>query len=114
MFKEHIWAVSREKRPKGNFDQNVYFSIFWMYIILRLICEILSRIAVKISFLWGRKHGVYAASSFAASITPWYLHNDMQNFTSVMLYKNIICIAQWLLGISFEILHYCGAFAWRQ
>ena len=40
--------------PLGNFDQNANFSIFWMRIILRLISEILSKVAVKISFLWGR------------------------------------------------------------
>ena len=28
-----------------------------MYIILLLMCEILSTVAVKISFLWGGKHG---------------------------------------------------------
>ena len=45
-----------------------------MYIILRLICEILSKIAVKINFLWGRKHGVYEAASFAASNTHHDIH----------------------------------------
>ena len=35
-----------------------------MFIILRLICEILSGIAVEISFLWDSKHGVYGAASF--------------------------------------------------
>ena len=39
-----------------------------MNIILRLICEKLSRIAVKISFLWGREYGEYATASFAASV----------------------------------------------
>ena len=34
-----------------------------------LLCEILSSITVKMSFLWGRKHCVYAAASFAASVT---------------------------------------------
>ena len=47
-----IWAASRKKGPWGNFDQNVYFSISLMCIILRLICEILSGIAVEIRFLW--------------------------------------------------------------
>ena len=42
-----------------------------MYIILGLIYEILSRIAVKISFLWGRKRGVYAVASFEASLTSY-------------------------------------------
>ena len=67
-----------------------------MRIILRLICEILSRIAVKISFLWGHKHCVYAAASFAATDTSWYLRNDMQNCTFVILYMNIKYIAQCL------------------
>ena len=63
-----------------------------MAIILRLMCENLSSIAVKISFLWGREHGVYAEASFVASVT--YLGNNVQNFTSVILYMNIIYIAQ--------------------
>ena len=64
-----------------------------MAIILRLICENLSSIAVKIIFLWGYEHCVYVGASFAAS-RPLYLRNDMQNFTSVILYMNIIYIAQ--------------------
>ena len=65
-----------------------------MTIILRLICENLSSIAVKISFLWGLEHSVYAEDSFAASVTSRYLPNDMQHFTSVILYMNLIYIAQ--------------------
>ena len=65
-----------------------------MTIILRLICDNLSCIAVKISFLWGYEHYVYAEVSFAASVTSRYLRNDMQNFTSVILYMNIIYITQ--------------------
>ena len=63
-----------------------------MVIILRLICEKLSCIAVKISFLWGCEQ--CAEASFAASVTSRYLRNDMQNFTSVILYMNIIYITQ--------------------
>ena len=86
-----IWAASRKKRALSViFDQNVYFCTFWMHIILRLICESLSRIAVKISYLWCRKHCVYAAVSFATIVTSWYLRNVMQNFTSIILYMNII------------------------
>ena len=40
-----------------------------MYIVLRFISESLGRKAVKISFLLGRKHGVYEAASFAAFVT---------------------------------------------
>ena len=65
-----------------------------MAIILRLICENLSSIAVKISFLWGCEHCVYAEASFAASVSLRYLRDDMQNITSVILYMNIIFIAQ--------------------
>ena len=65
-----------------------------MAIIKRLICENLSTIAVKTSFLWGREHGVYTEASFATSVTSRYLRNDMQNFTFVILYMNIIYIAQ--------------------
>ena len=50
-----------------------------MYFILRLMCEILSRKAVK-RFLWGLKHDNYAAVSFAASVTLYYLRNYI--FTS--------------------------------
>ena len=61
--------------------------------------------AVKISFLRGHKLGVLGTVSFAASITSWYLCNDMQNFSLVLfLYMNIICIAQWLWCYS-ETLH---------
>ena len=79
-----------------------------MHITLRLICESLSRIAVKLSFLWCFKHCVYAAVSFAAIVRSWYLRNLMQNFTSVILYLNIICNAQWLFGANFDILD-CSA-----
>ena len=65
-----------------------------MAIILRLICNNLSCIAVKISFLWGCEHWVYAEVSFAASVMSRYLRNDMQNFTSFILYTNIIYIIQ--------------------
>ena len=85
-----------------------------MHIILRLICESLRRIAVKISFLWCRKHCVYAAVSFAAVVTLWYLSNVMQNYTSVILYMNIICNTQWLFGANFEILDCSTNFTQRQ
>ena len=65
-----------------------------MAIILRLICENLSRIAVSISFLWGCEHTAYAKASFVAIVTSRYLRNNMQNFTSVILYMNIIYITQ--------------------
>ena len=65
-----------------------------MAIILRLICKNLRSIAVKISFLWGCEQCVYAEASFAASVTSRYLRNDMQNFTSVILYISIIYIAK--------------------
>ena len=84
-----------------------------MYVILRLICENLSRIAVKISFLWGREYDVYATASFAESATSWYLRNGMQNITPVILHMNIIWIVQWLSDANTEILHYSSAFAWR-
>ena len=87
------WAMSRKKGLKGIFYQNVYFSFFWMYIILRLVCEHFSRIACKKSFVGGPKHGVYAAASFSANVTSWCLCIDTQTFTSVILYMNIILIA---------------------
>ena len=74
-----------------------------MYIIFRLVCETLSRIAVKISFLWGHKHGVYAAVSFSANVTSWCSRNDTNIFNFVNLYINITFIAQWLSGGHSEI-----------
>ena len=68
-----------------------------MYIILRLVFENFIRIAVKISFLWDPKHGVYATASFSANVTSVCSRNDMQIFTSVILYMNIIYIAKWLV-----------------
>ena len=82
-----------------------------MCIILRLICEILSGIAVEIKLLWDSKHGVYGAASFIAIFTSWYLRKNMRKFTSVILYMHIICIAQWLFDAFFEILHYSDTFA---
>ena len=80
-----------------------------MYIILRLICEILSRIAVTISFLWGHKHGVhvYATASFAASV----IHD-----INVTTCKNIFVYEHHMYhsGAYFTILHCCGAFAPRK
>ena len=82
-----------------------------MHIILRLICEILSRISAKLSFLRVHKYCVYAAASFVAIVTSCYLRNDNQNFSSVILYTNIICNAKWLLGANLEIVHCSDAFA---
>ena len=65
-----------------------------MDIILRLICENLSSIAIKKSFLWNCEHCVYAEASFAASVTSRYLRNDMQNFTSFISYMNTIYIVK--------------------
>ena len=84
-----------------------------MAIILKLICENLNCIALKISFLRGCEHCVYAEVSFAASVTSRYQCNDMQHFTSVILYMNIIYITQYLPGANFEILHCSGPFARR-
>ena len=82
-----------------------------MYIIFRLVCETFSSIAVKISFLWGNKHGVYAAASISTNVMLWCSRNDTQIFASVNLYINIIFIAQWLSGVNSEILHRSNVFA---
>ena len=102
-----IWAASRKKGPYGIFYKNVYFSFFWMNIILRLVCENLSRITVIISFLWSPKHGIYAAASFSSNMTSWCSRYDTQSFISVILYMymNIIFIAKWLFDGNSEILH---------
>ena len=84
-----------------------------MCIIFRLICEILSGIAVEIRFLGDSKHGVYGAASFIAIVRSWYLRKDIRKFTWIILYMNIICIAQWLFDDNSEILHCSGAFERR-
>ena len=84
-----------------------------MNIILRLIYANLNWIAVKITFLWSLEHGIYATASFAASVTPWSLRNGTQNFTPVILYMNIICIAQRHSDANIENLHYPSAIPWR-
>ena len=76
-----------------------------MYIIFRSVCETFSRIAWKINFLWGHKHVVYAVASFSANVASWCSRNDTHIFTSVILYLNIIFIAQWLSDGNSEILH---------
>ena len=65
-----------------------------MYIILRLVCEIFKRIAVEISFQRGPKHGVYAAALYSADVTSGCSRNGTQIVTSVILYIDIIYIAQ--------------------
>ena len=40
-----------------------------MYMMLKLISENLSKLAIQISFLLGRKHGVCTAQSFVTSVT---------------------------------------------
>ena len=84
-----------------------------MYIILRLVCENFSRIAVKITYLWGPKHGVYAAVSFQQIWRPDVSRNDPEIFNSFILYMNIIFIAQWLFADDSEILHCSNVFARR-
>ena len=44
---------------------------------------LLNTITVKMSVFWGCQHGVYAMS-FAASVTPYYIHYVMNCFTSVI------------------------------
>ena len=62
-----------------------------MHITLRLIGEHFGGIAVKISFLWGPKYGVYVAPSVSASVM-WCLCNNTHNFTFVILYMNNVIL----------------------
>ena len=78
-----------------------------MNYILRLVSENFSWIYVKISFLRGPKHGVYAAESISTNVTSWCSRNNTQIFTSVILYMNIILTPKWLFGGSSEVL-YCS------
>ena len=108
---KNIWAVSRKKGPNGIFYQIIDYYIFWMYIILRLISEMLSTIASKRSFLWRRQDFVCVICS---KCTSWYLRNGMQQFTSVILYMNIIfSLSVRLWCAHFEILQCCRALARR-
>ena len=52
-----------------------------MYIIIRLICENLSKEAVKLSFRKGRKHNVYAAASIVVSVKSYYLREKGSDLT---------------------------------
>ena len=66
----------------------------------------MSRIFVKISFLWGPKHRVYTTASFAASVTSCYLHNGMHNFTPHLLFcVGTSYIAKWLSNAILNDLH---------
>ena len=82
-----------QKGPLGYFWSKCLFSIFWMHITLRLICEKFIRIAVKISFLWG----VFAATSVSASVTSLCLRNDTQNLTFIISYLNIVLFGYYLV-----------------
>ena len=85
-----------------------------MYIILRLVCENFSRINVKISSLWDPKHGVYAAASFSANVTSECSRSETRILTSVILFMNIIYVAQLLFVDYSEILHYSYVFVRHQ
>ena len=65
-----------------------------MYIILRLVCENFNRKAVEISFIRGPKHVIYAAALYLANVTSGCSRNNTQIVTSVILYIDIIYIAQ--------------------
>ena len=80
---------------------------------IRLICETSSGISVDINFLWNSKYGVYGAESFIATVKSGYLRKDLRKYTSVILYMNIICIAQWLFDANLKILHCSDAFTRR-
>ena len=85
-----------------------------MHIILRLICENLSRIAVKISFLWGHIHCVLQQSHLQ-QLPRRVIYVTTYNILLLSFcIMNIICNAQWLYGANFEILHCSEAFSWRK
>ena len=75
-----------------------------MCIILRLICEILSGIAVEIKFLWDSKHGVYREASFKAIDMTWYLCKNTRKFTSIILHLNIISLSDYLIRVLTRVL----------
>ena len=82
-----------------------------MYIILRLGCENVNRIAVEISFLRGPKHCVCSAALYSANVTSGCSRNDSQIVTSVIFHIDFIYIAQWLFGGKSKILHHSDVFA---
>ena len=65
-----------------------------------------SRMAVKISFLWGHKHGVHATASFSANGTSWCSRNDTQIFTSVILYTFVSTSYLWHIDCLVVILKF--------
>ena len=71
----------------------------------------MKRKAVRISFLQGREQGIYAAGTFSARVTSWFLPNNMQYFFLLFFFINIIFIAQWQFLPTFEILHCFEVFA---
>ena len=107
-------AASRRKGPKSNFEQNINVSIFCMNIILWIFVtfEYIScqdKLSMG-SFTWC----VCSSTSFATSVTSWYLRNDIQNASSVILYIDIIFIAKCMaICVDFQILHCSGAFERR-
>ena len=51
-FQSYMNRVTQKRVLMAIFIKSFFFLNFWMYFILRLICESVS--SVKISFLWGR------------------------------------------------------------
>ena len=83
-----------QKGPFGYFLSKSLFFYFLNVHYLKISSENFSRIAVKINILWSPKHGVHAAALFSAIMTWGCLRNDTQIFNSIMLYINIIYMAQ--------------------
>ena len=67
-FKPEVMGLSYELRHTSVFFIKMFIFLFSK---CTLVFENFSRITVKISFLWGLKHGVYAAASFSANVTSW-------------------------------------------
>ena len=107
-------ANTRFTAPLTRRGKTKFATIKWFNLCLQIIqsqtCYPLSGIAVEMRFLLDSKYG---AASFIAIVTSCYLRKDMRKFTSVILYMNIICIAQWLFNPKFDILHCSCAFARR-
>ena len=81
-----VWlsiGISRKWSIEPRYAKRALWSKCLFSFFRRYISENLSIIYVKISFLWGCEHVVYAAVSFVVNVTSCYLRN---NFKQLLLF----------------------------
>ena len=91
-----IWLSSKLFKPRHEkmalrvFLSKWFFSFFWVYIILRLVCENFMQI-------------VYTWSSFSANVTTWCSCNDTQ-IVKLFLSFNWIWTSYWLHSVCLVVI----------